>query len=399
MKACGLIVEYNPFHNGHIYHLKQSRKISQADCIIAVMSGSFLQRGEPAIVDKFSRAKAALEYGVDLVLELPYAYSVQSSTLFSHGAIKILNALKIDSLSFGSESGNINNFINNFDILNNKEDEYNRILKQQLHKGLSYPVASNIAYKTIGFNLDVLEPNNILGFSYTKEILSNNLPIELYTFKRTNNAYHDEILQNKISSATSIRKEVLNSGLTQNVKNSLPISTIKELDSYKKNTDTFHQWENYFDLLQYKVLSSSRFELSKIALIDEGIHNRIKDTARKATSFHHWMHLVKTKRYTWVKIQRIFTHILTSTTQSELDLFHKNFNQVRLLGMNKIGQTYLNKIKNSLDLQIVSSLKSFGEDSLETKVSDIYYTAVNPHFRKQLINQEYAPPIILNKNS
>src|SRR5699024_10092297 len=277
MKACGLIVEYNPFHNGHIYHLKQSRKISQADCIIAVMSGSFLQRGEPAIVDKFSRAKAALEYGVDLVLELQYAYSVQSSTLFSHGEIKILNALKIDSQRFGSEYGNINNFINNFDILNNKEHEYNHILKQQLHKGLSYPVASNMAYKTIGFNLDVLEPNNILGFSYTKEILSNNLPIELYTFKRTNNAYHYEI--------------------------------------FKNNTDTFHQWENYFDLLQYKVLSSSRFELSKIALIDEGIHNRIKDTARKATSFHHWMHLVKTKRYTWVKIQRIFTHILTSTTQ------------------------------------------------------------------------------------
>src|SRR5699024_6834457 len=113
-------------------------------------------------------------------------------------------------------------------------------LKQQLHKGLSYPVASNMAYKTIGFNLDVLEPNNILGFSYTKEILSNNLPIELYIFKRINNAYHDEILQNILSSETSIRMVVLNFGLTQIVKNSLPISTIKELDNYKKNTDTFH---------------------------------------------------------------------------------------------------------------------------------------------------------------
>src|SRR5699024_11291111 len=146
---------------------------------------------------------------------------------------------------------------NKIDKLYNKKHEYNHILKNQFHKSLSYSVASNIAYKTIVFNIDVLEPNNILGFSYTKEILSNNLTIELYTFKRTNNAYHDEILQNKISSATSIRKEVLNFGLTQNVKNSLPISTIKELDNYKKNTDTFHQWENYFDLLQYKVLSSS----------------------------------------------------------------------------------------------------------------------------------------------
>src|SRR5699024_11321784 len=121
------------------------------------------------------------------------------------------------------------------------------------------------------------------------------------------------------------------------------------LYNYKKDIDTFHKLEIYFDLLNYNVLSSSSFELSKIELIDEGIHNRIKDTALKATSFHHWMHLVKSKRYTWVKIQRIFTHILTSTTQSELDLFHKNFNQVRLLGMNKTGQTYLNKIKNSLD--------------------------------------------------
>src|SRR5699024_44432 len=144
--------------------------------------------GEPAIVDKFSRAKAALEYGVDLVLELPYAYSVQSSTLFSHGAIKILNALKIDSLSFGSESGNINNFINNFDILNNKEHEYNHILKMRLHKGLSYPGASNMSYETIGFNLDVLEPNNILGCIYIKEMFINNLPFKLYTFKRTSSA-------------------------------------------------------------------------------------------------------------------------------------------------------------------------------------------------------------------
>src|SRR5699024_2243358 len=127
-------------------------------------SGSFLQRGEPAIVDKFSRAKAALVYGVDIVLVLQYTYYVQSSILLSHEAIKILNALKIDSLSYGSKSVNINNFINNFDILNNREHEYNHILKQQLHKGLSYPVASNMSYKTIGFNLDVLESNNILGF-------------------------------------------------------------------------------------------------------------------------------------------------------------------------------------------------------------------------------------------
>ncbi len=396
MKACGLIVEYNPFHNGHIYHLEESRSVTQADCLIAVMSGSFLQRGEPAITDKFSRARAALKSGVDIVLELPYAYSVQSSTLFSHGAIKVLNALKIDSLCFGSESGSIKSFINNFHILNNNKIKFDSILKRELAKGYSYPLANNLAYQDIGFDLDVLEPNNILGFNYVKEVLLNALPIELHTIKRTNNAYHDVKLSSKISSATSIRKEIITNGMTQTVKSSLPNETIHEFNVYKQLANTYHIWENYFDLLQYKVLSSSRSDLSKIALVDEGLHNRIKDTAQVAESFNHWMRLVKTKRYTWVKIQRIFTHILTSTTQYELDNYHKNFNQIRLLGMTKQGQTYLNKIKGELEVNISSSLKSFGKDSLDSKVSDIYYSAVSPKYRNNLIKQEYAPPIIIN---
>lgn len=395
MKACGLIVEYNPFHNGHIYHLEESRRVSQADCLIAVMSGSFLQRGEPAIVDKFSRAKAALKSGVDIVLELPYAYSVQSSRLFSHGAIKTLNALKIDSLCFGSESGLKKSFITNFHILKNNKTKYDSILKRELKKGYSYPLASDLAYQDIGFNLDVLKPNNILGFNYVKEILQNELPIELHTIKRISNAYHDVKLSSKISSATSIRKEIIANGLTQNVKTSLPLETIHELNIYNQLANKYHHWENYFELLRYKVLSSSRLFLSKIALVDEGLHNRIKDSAQAAESFNHWMQLVKTKRYTWVKIQRIFTHILTSTTQTELDEYQKNFNQIRLLGMTKQGQAYLNKIKGKTDVNIISSLKSFGNDSLEAKVSNVYYTAILPKHRKSLIKQEYAPPIII----
>jgi len=395
MKACGLIVEYNPFHNGHVYHIKQSRKISQADCLIAVMSGSFLQRGEPAITDKFSRAKSALKSGADIVLELPYAYSVQSSKLFAQGTITILNELKINSLCFGSESGFINDFINSFETLKNKQNEYDTSLQLALEKGLAYPAATNLAYQAIGFDLDILEPNNTLGFSYVSEISNNKLPIELHTFKRTSNAYHDESLQDDISSATSIRKEILNHGLTQRVRNSLPSSTIEELTTYKKTAHIFHNWEKYFDILQYKVLSSSRADLSKIALVDEGIHNRIKDTAQAAESFNHWMQLIKTKRYTWVKIQRILTHILTATTQSELNQYYENFNQIRLLGMTKKGQTYLNETKADLNFSIVSSLKSFGKDSLEARISDIFYSAIHPKYRANLLKQEYAPPIIL----
>ena len=395
MKACGLIVEYNPFHNGHIYHIKQARSVSKADCLIAVMSGSFLQRGEPAISDKFSRAKAALNSGVDIVLELPYAYSVQSSTLFAHGAIKALNGLKINSLCFGSESGSIKDFVNSYNALHRHKAYYDSILKHSLSKGLAYPEASHNAYKSIGFDLDILKPNNILGFSYVKEVLSKNHSIDLHTIDRINNEYHDENLNNHISSATSIRKEIFLNGFTQSAKNSLPASMINELEKYHEKANRFHNWECYFELLQYKVLSSTRFELSKIALIDEGLHNRIKDTAQKAESFQHWMELVKTKRYTWVKIQRIFTHILTSTTQKELNNYHTNFNHIRLLGMTKTGQTYLRKVKADSEYNIVSSLKSYGKDSLEARISDIYYSVIKPMYRKDLLKQEYAPPIII----
>lgn len=395
MKACGLIVEYNPFHNGHIYHLKEAKKISDSDCLIAIMSGSFLQRGEPAIIDKFSRTKAALESGIDIVLELPYAYSVQSSELFSHGAIKALNALKISSLCFGSESGFINDFLNSYHNFKENKSEFNSILKNELTKGLSYPEAHNLAYNKIGFNLNVLQPNNILGFSYVKEILSNQLDINLYTLKRIDNDYHDTRISSNISSATSIRHEILENGITDKVISAIPLSMIDELNSFYLKTNSFIDWENYFPLLQYKVLSTSRTALSQIALVDEGIHNRIKDTAQDAQSFHHWMTLIKTKRYTWVKIQRIFTHILTSTTQNQLNHFHNNNNHVRLLGMSKVGQAYLNKIKPDLDINIITSLKSYGKDSLEAKVSHIYYSAILPKYRMNLLQQEYAPPIIL----
>lgn len=395
MKACGLVVEYNPFHNGHVYHLEEAKKMSESDCLIAVMSGSFLQRGEPALVDKFSRTKAALESGVDIVLELPYAYSVQSSELFSHGAIKALNALKISSLCFGSESGIIHDFLNSYHNFNENKHEFNNILKKELTKGLSYPDAHNLAYDKIGFNLNVLQPNNILGFNYVKEILNNQYNIDLYTLKRIDNNYHDTKINSNISSATSIRREILENGITEKVTSTLPLSMNNELNSFYLKTNTFIDWESYFSLLQYKVLSTSRTTLSKIALVDEGIHNRIKDSAQHAKSFHHWMTLIKTKRYTWVKIQRIFTHILTSTTQSELNHFHHNNNNVRLLGMSKVGQAYLNKIKSDTDINIITSLKSYGKDSLEAKVSNIYYSAILPKYRMNILKQEYAPPIIL----
>src|SRR5690625_3404959 len=174
VKACGLIVEYNPLHNGHLYHIKEARNISQAECMIAVMSGSFLQRGEPAIIDKFHRTNAALASGVDIVLELPYPYAVQSSDLFAKGSVKTLYEVGVENICFGSEQGDISHFITSYNIYKDHQDTYRHELKNYLQQGMSFPQASKHAYKKIGLthqDMDLSQPNNILGFSYIKTIL------------------------------------------------------------------------------------------------------------------------------------------------------------------------------------------------------------------------------------
>src|SRR5699024_4921257 len=314
MKASGLVVEYNPFHNGHLYHVQQAKKISSADCMIAVMSGSFLQRGEPAIIDKFHRAKAALASGVDIVLELPYAYAVQSSELFAKGAIHTLQKIGVDSLCFGSESGNISNYITYNNNLKKKKANYKLKQKKALNDGYSFPEASKEAYRTIGLttnSLDLSKPNNILGFSYVKTILDANLTIQPYTIKRIKSDYHDKEIKDKIASATSIRKQLLNEqDLSVNkVSSSMPKATLNQLHKYKEDTGIWHDWERYFHLVYYRVLTMTPKELAFIYGIDEGIEHRIIKTVKNATSFNDWIKTIKTKRYTWTRIQRMFSHI------------------------------------------------------------------------------------------
>src|SRR5690625_859509 len=177
VKACGLIVEYNPFHNGHLYHVNKSRVASKADCIVAVMSGNFLQRGEPAIIDKFHRTKMALANGVDLVIELPYAYAVQSSHYFALGALKSLHALKVAAICFGRESANIEQFYETVEQLQHHRSSFDTYVQKYIERGYSYPTANSLAYKQIGMqHLDLFQPNNILGFSYVKTIIEQQFP-------------------------------------------------------------------------------------------------------------------------------------------------------------------------------------------------------------------------------
>lgn len=403
MNACGLIVEYNPFHNGHVYHLEEAKKIVAADCVVAVMSGSFLQRGEPAIIDKFHRAKASLHTGIDVVLELPYVYAVQHSDIFATGAVKTLSAFGVDSICFGSESGSINSFISSYHTFKEKSSTYDHILKHYLDAGSSFPEASTFAYKEIGLtdaSMDLSKPNNILGYSYVKAIMENNLPITPLTIKRKANAFHDETITGTIASATSIRKELMiQHALVPNITDSLPTETVHQLQQYKRTATYWHDWEKYFPLLHYRVMTMSKDELSNIHGVDEGIEYRIKAAAKTANSFQAWVEAIKTKRYTWTRIQRIFVHILTNTKKADVERIFEasSVPYVRVLGLTNNGRNYLNQQKKQINVPLLSSLGRNQHDilSIEEKATNAYYSILPPRSRQMLFKQELQAPIIL----
>lgn len=398
MKACGLIVEYNPFHNGHLHHLKEAKALSGATVIIAIMSGNFLQRGEPAIIDKHFRTRAALNSGVDIVLELPYPYAVQSSELFAKGALRSLHELGVDSICFGSEIGSIEPFIQTVHTLNKSQNKYDNLVKYYMDQGYAFPQASNEAYKKIGISsLDVMQPNNILGLSYTKTIINEHLTIKPLTIKRINNDYHDETINDHIASATSIRKALHKDKQTKDITHTLPEATVQQLNEYKKTTTIWHHWEHYFPLLHYKVMTMESEQLATILGVDEGLENRIKQTARHAHSFAHWLDKIKTKRYTQTRLQRMFVHILTNTTKQAIKPFTNNNNipYLRLLGMSDLGQAYINQRKKQFTVPLITNIKrdSPADITIDERATDAYYAVLDAHTRIKLRKQSFMGPI------
>lgn len=403
MKSCGLIVEYNPFHNGHLHHLIQSKVKTNSDIVIAVMSGTFLQRGEPAIIDKFHRTKAALQNGIDVVLELPFAFSCQYADLFAKGAIMTLAKIGVESICFGSEHGEISPFIKSYLHFKENEEQFHSKLKHFLNEGLSFPQASTKAYDAIGMTdvgLDLSLPNNILGYSYVKAIKELKVNIKPDTIKRTKSQYHDEKIEHQISSATSIRKEILeNKKVTETAKKALPNSTVKQLVGYKKKYEVWHHWELYFPLLQYLVQTKSLDELRNIQGVDEGLEYRLKQTAPQVESFHEWMEKLKTKRYTWTRLQRLFCYLLTNTKKEEIDHI-KQLNDipyVRILGMSENGRAFIQSRKKQIDVPLITNMQQLDTPilELEEKATNAYYSVIKPKIKKALKKQELTGPILL----
>ncbi|MDQ0198481.1 nucleotidyltransferase [Neobacillus ginsengisoli] len=401
MKAVGVIVEYNPFHNGHAFHLQAARQASEADVVIAVMSGNFLQRGEPALVSKWHRTRMALLGGVDIVFELPYRFATQKAETFANGSVSILDAAGCEFLCFGSESGDLTSFLRTIEYLEKNQVSYNVNIKSIMNTGVSYPKALSLSFQQLADSenyLDLSKPNNILGFQYIKAIKHQKSSVRPITVQRKNANYHDEHFTSEtIASATSIRKALFS---TENGKESIgqfiPESTYQLLKAYFNDYGVFHQWENYWKLLQFRLLQTSPEELRNIYEIEEGLENRFLAAALVSNNFKEFMEKIKTKRYTWTRLQRTCVHLLTNTKKAEMVSDTEKATYLRLLGMTKNGKEYLNKMKSQFSLPLISKLSACKQKDIlpDIKASRIYSLAVPNPLKSELLSREYKQPPI-----
>ncbi|MEE0967382.1 MAG: nucleotidyltransferase [Bacilli bacterium] len=370
MKILGLVVEYNPFHNGHILHIQKSIDLIKPDYVIAVMSSSFVQRGEPAIIDKWTRSKQAVQYGIDIVIELPFVYSVQSADYFAKGAIDLLYHAGVTDIVFGSECGDIEIFKEIAIATSNNEQQYNDYVKKYMNEGLRYPDACNQALSKL-LNKEVRTPNDLLGLCYVKEIINNDYPIIPHCILRTND-YHSQELSN-IASATSIRKALLDN---IDVSRSLPF-----IEDYQKHLNTL---EDFYPYLKYKVLTSSQEELKNIHLVDEGLENRMKQQILSCHSMNEFIDSLSSKRYTKVRIQRMIIHLLLNNTKDEIKKA-MNIDYLRILACSKNGREYLKILKKTNDYNLVSNYTSYTHPALDIEAKA---TSLISLINKD-INEEY----------
>ena len=381
MKVLGIIVEYNPFHNGHIHHIQEAKKLIQPDYTIAVMSSSFVQRGEPAIINKWKRSQIAIEYGVDLVIELPFVYSCQSADYFAAGALKLLNAIGITDLCFGSEDGKIDTFIDIANAINDHQEDYQALTKQYMKQGMRYPYACNQALFHI-MHKEITTPNDLLGLSYVKDIVNHHYPITPHCIARTNH-YHGTDLKT-IASATAIRQALKQK---QDVSQSLPMSEVYQSHLY--------HLDDFFPYLQYILLTTKPQTLKTYHLVEEGLENVLIKNITEASSMQDFIASLLSKRYTRPRIQRMLIHILMQNTKEDIQEA-MSIDYIRILAMNNHGRAYLKSIKKTCPYHIMTQFSSYRHPALNIEFKATKLLSLLDH---SLIKQEYQNHAYIKKEN
>lgn len=366
MKIAAVIAEYNPLHNGHLYQLDTIRETVGADYIVIVMSGDFVQRGEPAVIDKYARCRIALECGADAVFELPVYFALASAEYFAQGAVSLLDKLGVvDVLHFGSECGDIRLLCECADIIADETDDYKQMLNMHLKAGKSFPHARSEAVKAVSPSYkketaDIFSsPNNILALEYIKALKQQKSAITPLTLKRKGADFHSDILSdNHFASATAIRKSL--SELQENSLSSLAGHVPNAcLETLKKNTLLFQN--DFSQILLYKLLQTADFDGGFSHFYDIGaeLSNVIASNVMNFTSLETFAHLCKSKNLTYTRVCRALMHILLDMTQENADLLKQNdyCSYARLLGFkSENGKSeLLNLIHKNTSIPIITS--------------------------------------------
>ncbi|WP_125567601.1 nucleotidyltransferase [Companilactobacillus insicii] len=351
-KIYGFIAEFNPFHNGHKLFIDEIKKKYHPDVLIAVVSGNFVQRGDFAIVDKWSRTSAAISSGVDLVVELPFAYAVEPANLFAKGGIRLLNELGINSLVFGTET----------DL--NFKSVANQLLQtsSEFDQDYSHSYASNLNNLYKNTSLDVFDnPNQLLGLNYVQDILLNDYNIDVKTILRDSNG----------TSATEIRNKINNG---EDISNSIP-----DIMSSQFNTSKSVFWNDYFDYLKYKIQSSTALELHQIYQMVEGLEYKFIKEINHSDNFDDFLNNIKSKRYTRARLRRLTLYTLMNVKKSEIDFVYQN-PYLRILGFDEIGKQYLKTLKKNVEIPLITRVGKKESEllSLELKADRI----------RELVNNE-----------
>ena len=336
----GLIVEYNPFHNGHLHHIQEIDRLFEDNIKIAVMSGDYVQRGEPSLINKFEKTKIALSQGVDIVIELPAFYSTQSAEIFAKGSINLLNKLSCSHIVFGSESNDLEKLKRIATIFMTKEFELS--LREFLAEGLSYPTAFSKAL----FD-EKLGSNDILALEYLKAIKAINPKIEAYCIKREKTGYYDDEKDN-FASATHIRKILLDYNKKKEdklnkIKNLVPKFSYKILE---ENFGVFSCLSDFYDLIKYNIIKNHS-NLKNIQDLEVGLENRLYKYSLENLKFEDFFNKVLTKRITISRLQRILLHSLFNLTENITEKIKNRVPFVKILGFSTKGQEYLNYLKKS----------------------------------------------------
>ena len=361
MHAVGLVTEYNPFHNGHRYHLSQARELTHAEVVVAVMSGNFTQRGEPTLLDKWQRAQAALTNGVDLVVELPIFMAVQPAHRFAAGALELLAALGVDDVVFGAEHPKWD-----FKQLVAAEQNFTASGFSQYNATFATQFNEQLKDQT---GLSLTDPNDILSFGYYKAQINERLPLRLHPIQRCGSQYHDERIEGKIASASAIRQAVLEHG---DFKQAVPVQTAQQLQKLQQ----VPSWDAMYPMLRNQLIQAPVEQLAQIYQMAEGLEYRMKDAAQRNLSFAGFMKAVKTKRYTYAHLLRVYLYTILQLTESQVS-DHLKRPYLHVLGFNERGRDYLHSIKKQVELPLLTKIDQNLRDdllNLDYRAGKLYQT-------------------------